>query len=793
MRKYKGMFFASLLMLVVFMSGCGQQSADNYLGETNPGGPNVSSTIPANAAIGVALNGNLSATFSDALDPATITTASFTLMLGTTPVPCSVYYLGNVATLHPLSNLVSNSVYTARITTGVKDIAGNAMIADKIWSFTTGTALDNAAPVVASTIPANVATGVAFNAILSAAFSEGMDPATLTTMTFTLSKGLARVACNVSYVGLVATLHPLSVLAANTTYTATITTGAKDLAGNALAANKTWNFSTGSVPDITAPLVSFTLPANAATGVAVNGDLDANFSEGMNPLTLTTMTFTLNKGLARVACTISYVGLVATLHPLSDLIPNTTYTATITTGVKDLAGNALAVNKTWSFTTGPAQDLIAPYIVLLIPANAAANIGLNGNIKAVFNEGMDPATLTTTTFTLKIGTMPIAGTVTFSNNLATFTPSSYLTANVTYTATITTGAKDVAGNALAANRTWSFTTAATLDTTPPIVSSTIPANAATGVAINSNVNGVFSEVMDPATITLTSFTLKQGGTLIPCALTYLGNVATLRPYSDLATNTIYTARISTGVKDIAGNALAVSKTWSFTTSASAPAGLLPVNLGTAGNFIILSKAGISSTGLTSIVGNIGVSPIDSTAITGFGLIMDASNTFASSSLVTGRIYAADYTPPTPADLTTAISDMETAYTNAAGRVNPTATELGAGDISGLTIAPGLYKWGTGVLIATDIVLNGGANDVWIFQISGDLSMSPGASVTLAGGAQAANVFWQVAGAVIMDTTTHIEGTILCLNEITLATGATLKGRLLSQTAITLDANNVILP
>src|SRR3989338_6320384 len=140
-----------------------------------------------------------------------------------------------------------------------------------------------------------------------------------------------------------------------------------------------------------------------------------------------------------------------------------------------------------------------------------------------------------------------------------------------------------------------------------------------------------------------------------------------------------------------------------------------VYLGTAGNYVILAKSGISTTGTTSITGNIGVSPIDSTAITGFGLIMDSSNEFATSSLVTGKVYAADYAPPTPTTMTTAVSDMETAYTDAAGRTLPDYNDLGAGDISGMTLAPGLYKWGTGVTINTGVTLDckGNANSVFI--------------------------------------------------------------------------------
>ena len=208
--------------------------------------------------------------------------------------------------------------------------------------------------------------------------------------------------------------------------------------------------------------------------------------------------------------------------------------------------------------------------------------------------------------------------------------------------------------------------------------------------------------------------------------------------------------------------------------------------------MILSKSGISTTGTTSITGNIGVSPISSTAITGFGLVMDPSNQFATSSLVTGRAYASDYAHPTPIMMTTAVSDMETAYTDAAGRTNPTATELGAGNIGGMTLTPGLYKWGTGLTIPTDVTLNceGNANAVFIFQVAQTLDISSGKQVILNGGCQANNIFWQVAGQATLGTTSIFNGNILGQTAIVLNNGATLNGRALAQTAVTLDANAV---
>ena len=232
----------------------------------------------------------------------------------------------------------------------------------------------------------------------------------------------------------------------------------------------------------------------------------------------------------------------------------------------------------------------------------------------------------------------------------------------------------------------------------------------------------------------------------------------------------------------------------LTVTAAGPLGPQAVNLGTAGNFVILAETGITTTGATTIVGNIGVSPIAATAITGFGLIADPSNVFSTSSLVTGKVYAANYAVPTPSNMTTAISDMQTAFNDAAGRPTPDFTELSAGNVSGMTLVPGLYKWGTGVLITNaGVTLSGGPNDVWIFQIAQDLTVSNGAFVTLSGGAQAKNVFWQISGKATLGTGVNFSGIILSQTLISLNTGASLTGRALAQTAVTLNANNITTP
>ena len=222
------------------------------------------------------------------------------------------------------------------------------------------------------------------------------------------------------------------------------------------------------------------------------------------------------------------------------------------------------------------------------------------------------------------------------------------------------------------------------------------------------------------------------------------------------------------------------------------AGPLPVNLGTAGNFAVLAKTGISTTGATHVTGDIGVSPAAASFITGFALIADATNTFSRSSLVTGKVYAATYAPPTPANMSTAVSNMQAAYTDAAGRahgVGP-ALNIGGGTVAGKTLVPGVYTWSSNVTITTDLTLAGGANDVWIFQITGTLGIEAGKKIILTGGAQAKNIFWQVAGAVTPRPGSHVEGNILAQTNIVMQTGSTMNGRLLAQSAVTLQATTV---
>ena len=324
------------------------------------------------------------------------------------------------------------------------------------------------------------------------------------------------------------------------------------------------------------------------------------------------------------------------------------------------------------------------------------------------------------------------------------------------------------------------------DETSPNITSTAPQDNATNVALNKVISISFNEEMSLSSFTTASFTLKQGTTPVAGTVEYTDSTARFIPVTTLSAGLMYTATVNTEVKDLAGNSITNNKVWSFTTGTKT--GLRAVSLGASGNYVILAKTAINNSPTSAITGDMGLSPAATSFITGFGLT-DATG-YATTPQVTGKVYAADMAPPTNTNLTTAVENMITAYNDAAGRPTPDFLELGTGSIGGMTLDAGLYKWTNTVSMASDVTLSGSADDVWIFQVAGDMTMSSAVNITLTGGAQAKNIFWQVAGSVSLGTTSHFEGVILSMTGITMQTGATVNGRLLAQTAVILDSNAV---
>jgi len=222
-----------------------------------------------------------------------------------------------------------------------------------------------------------------------------------------------------------------------------------------------------------------------------------------------------------------------------------------------------------------------------------------------------------------------------------------------------------------------------------------------------------------------------------------------------------------------------------------PLGPAPVFLGTASDYVILAQSAITNIPSSVITGDLGLSPAAASFVTGFALTR--AGTMWTSPEVTGGVFAADNDVPTPADLTAAVADMQTAYNDAAGRQRPTFLNLQDGAIGGLTLVPGLYKWTSTVTIPSDVALSGAEDDVWIFQITGDLTLSADQAMTLSGGARAKNIVWQVAGVVDLGATSHSEGIMLSATAINMGTGASINGRLMAQTAVSIASTTITAP
>jgi hypothetical protein len=798
----KGLMWFLALLLPVLIYGCGGGTLAGG-GRWDPSStPMVNFTAPANNATGVADNQTVTAGFTEVMAPATINAATFTLRQGLTGVAGTVTYSGATATFRPAANLAHNTLYTATITTGAKDLEGNPMAANYVWTFTTGADPDDTPPTVTSTGAANGAINLPVNRSSSAVFSEVMDPATLNNATYTLTgPGNAPVAGTVTYSGVTAVFKPAVNLAFNTLYTATITTGARDLAGNPMAANYVWSWRTGDAPDNTAPTVIHTGTPNGATGVPVNMSSSATFSEDMDPATISTATYRVTgAGGAAVVGTVSYAGVTAVFTPAVNLAFDTVYTATITTGSKDLAGNPMAQDYVWSWRTAadpntnpipnppPATDNTAPTIIATGvygtsgATSGATNLPINRSGTVVFSEPMRPQTITTVTYTVTgPGLTPVLGAVTYSGVTATFRPLNLLQPDTLYTSTISVNVRDLAGNRLAQKYVWTWRTGAAPDTTAPTVLSTVPVNAAVAVPLNQEITAIFSEAMDPLTITTLTYTVTGPGlTPVNGNVAYAGVTATFTPASLLTANTTYTATVTTDATDLAGVHLAsgfAPNPWTFTTAAVLPpAGPAAVNLDCATGFGILAGSTVTNTGPTIISnGDVGLSP--GSSVTGF-----------PPGTVTGGTIRINDTLANNAKLC-----LTTAFNDAAGRTLAPITV--SGNIGGQTLAPGIYKSTSTLAISSgDLTLAGPADAVWIFQVASTLTTTSGRQVILSGGAQAKNVFWQVGTSATIGTTSHFVGNIMADQSITLETGAVLDGRALTRIgAVSLDSSLVNVP
>ncbi len=466
--------------------------------------------------------------------------------------------------------------------------------------FDTSVPADITAPTVSTVTPAHSTTDVNRNSNLTVLFNEEMALATLNTTNFVLTGPEGPVEASVSYTSgsYTATLDPTTILAGPTTYTATIkggATGVTDLAGNPLASDYVWSFTT-IAPDTTPPTISVVSPVNLATNVDRNANLTAQFSEPMAASTINAANFVLTGPGGIIPAAVSYAAgtNIATLNPDTTLVGSTIYTATIKgdpSGVTDLEGNLLAGDYSWSFTT-TAPDSVPPTVSVVTPASGALDVDYYVNVTAQFNEAMAPGSINATNFVLTgpSGAVPATVSYTSGSFTATLNPDAALVGSTIYTATIKgapSGVTDLEGNLLVADYSWSFTTIAP-DETAPTISAVAPLSGATGSSGYANVTVRFNEAMDAATITAANFELSGPGGVVPATISYASGsyTATLDPTSVLTGSTPYTATIkggASGVADLAGNHLAADYTWTFTTA-------MPPDQGPGGPILIIAHA-----------------------------------------------------------------------------------------------------------------------------------------------------------------------------------------------------------
>jgi ice-binding like protein/Big-like domain-containing protein len=761
--------------------------------------PTVTSTTPVDGASDVANNTVVTARFGEAMNPLTLGDTTFTLTgPGTAAVAGSVTYTasGSFAEFTPSSDLAPGVTFTATITTGATDLAGNGLASDFSWTFTSGDA-----PTVTSNSPILGAVDVSNNVVITASFSEVMDTSTILPNTFTVrgpAPGNTPVGGSVDYnvSGSLASFTPLGPLLANTVFTVRITTGVTDLAGVAMLSDYEWTFTTGE-----APSVLLESPVDGALDVSNNTLITASFSEPMDAASLTDTTVEVTgPGTTVVLGALDYdTDLdVLTFTPDDPLADNVVFSVIITTGATDLDGNALENDFEWSFTSGEP-----PSVLGTVPLDGELDVSGSTVASAAFSEAMDVSTIDTASFTLTtgvgLGLIEVDGSIDYDliADEATFTPDDDLDADTEYTATITTAATDVDGNPLSSDVSWTFTTGS-----PPTVLSTNPADTDINVAINKVIQATFSEAMALSSVDGTTYTLRDAADQPVAgvvAYNLLTHVASFTPDNNLEPNSLYSARITTGATDLAGNPLLADVPWTFTTGTQAAqtAAQAGVALGEAGHFAILASGAITNIPFSAITGDVGLTPTAGSGITGFDQPLTCPE-------VVGVVYTVDNTGPAcatvdPVILDLAVTDAGLAFIDARNAVRGTPAQITT-DLAGLTLYPGLYQSDTTLEFASGTLTldaQGDPNAVFILRSESSITTQDTSQVILTKGAQAANVYWTAASAITLGTTSIMKGTLIAGTAISMLTDAVLEGRALTQgpsaAAVTLDSNTITLP
>ena len=514
----------------------------------------VVSSAPGSGATGVPVASNVTAVFSQAVLPGTI---SFVLRRGSTTIAATTSYdpTTRTAILNPNANLTPGTTYTATLS-GARDLFGNTM-APTSWTFTTATA-DATAPTVTARSPNPNGSNVPTDGVVVATFSENVQPSTIS---FVLKRGSTTIAATTSYDPATRTvkLVPNSPLSSSTSYTATLS-GAKDLQGNTMS-SLSWSFTTASSPGT--PSVSSRSPAPNDILIATGAKVTATFNTAMSAGTINASNFTLrNASNALVAASVSYNSSTrtATLTPSSPLAPGATYTVTLS-GIRSSSNRSLATTS-WTFTTAGVADTSAPTVAAQSPSTGDVGIPINTLVTATFNKPVLPSTIN---FVLRRGSTTVSSAVTYdaASQTVYLDPSTSLAPGTTYTATLS-GARDLFGNTMTST-SWSFTTASASDSAEPTVVSRSPGSGASGTPVAWSPSATFNEDVQPNTI---NFVLRRGSTIVASTISYdaPSRTVTLKPTGDLAPGTTYTLTLS-GARDLVGNSMD-STSWTFTTAAA---------------------------------------------------------------------------------------------------------------------------------------------------------------------------------------------------------------------------------
>jgi len=524
--------------------------------------PGVVSKFPAPNAVNVPLSSNITITFNMDMDPASIGGGTYWLRnnkyaFTAPPIPVALSYADRVATLDPNGLLEPGNTYTVYLSRWIKDLKGNQLSSDTNWSFTTA----SIAPVVVSTEPGSGSVGLGVNENVRAHFDRIMDYTTVNANSFTLKKGAVPVAGSVWFeqANNTVVFDPQSPLEYGTNYTATLTTGIKDLNNIALASDFNWSFATAP---FVKPSISAKWPGENASITETLPIIKIDFNKDIDKVSINGNTFILWGPDGRVPGTIGYSSRTATFTVSQNLVRGQNYRFEANTGIKDPDGNSLDQKHEWTFSVSAF-----PTVTSVTPVKDATEVDVDTKILAQFSMDMEASSINTNTFIVYDPSgLPISGTVSYVADMKTavFTPSALLKPNTKYRPRLTTGAKGQSGNFLASTHDSAFTTSL------PKVIAMAPGASATGVPLSSNITIAFNMDMDPASINENTFRIWTGTNNLPGKVTYANRVATLDLDKDLVPGESYSPLIG-GIRAYDGTVLTPPGPWTFTADRVPPA------------------------------------------------------------------------------------------------------------------------------------------------------------------------------------------------------------------------------